>query len=221
MRNTTLGSPALFTLIPFLFVAGFSLAIWAAVKARRKTTANLHALAERLGLLFVPKQGWFKPSARATGVLRGKPVEVFTYTTSNGKSSTTWAAVSARPAHTGGLTFTLGGRNLLTKIGEWFGRRGLTSGDAAFDAVWFARSNQPEFFSAALLSELRVKLLAAHATGSKGSFTLKDGLVKYVEVGSFYDAKRCERIPTILDIVCDLADIAEVAPDSDGAAPRG
>lgn len=90
-----------------------------------------------------------------------------------------------------------------------------------FDAAWFMRSNRPEFFSAALMPELRAKLMAAHAAGSRGNFTIKDDLVKYAEVGSFSDAKRCARFPALTDIVCDLADIAEIAPDGDGAAPRG
>ncbi|MEI6862180.1 MAG: hypothetical protein WCL04_08005 [Verrucomicrobiota bacterium] len=82
------------------------------------------------------------------------------------------------------------------------------------------QSNRPEFFSAALLPELRAKLMATHAAGSKGSFTLKEDLGKYAEIGSFSDAKRCVRFPALTDIVCDLADIAEVAPDGDGAARR-
>ena len=205
-----------------IFVAAFfGGLLWLIVKDSRKATANLRALAEQLGLEFAASKGLFKTGAKAMGTLRGKPVEVFTFTTGAGNSRATWAAVSARPTSTGGLTFTLSGRNLLTKMGEWFGRHGLVSGDPDFDATWFVQSNGTEFLTTALLPELRVKLMAAHAAGSHGSFTLADDLVKYAEIGRFSDAARCARIPALMDIVCDLADIAEVAPDSDGSVPRG
>ncbi len=196
----------------------FFLAQWECRKAEK----NLAALAERLDFAFVSGgQRLIRATfSRATGELRGKLVEVFNYVTYNGKNSERWSAVSARLPHARGLTFTLGVRSFLTKIGEMFGQLALTTRDAGFDAEWVARSNRPEFFSAALLPELRAKLMAAHAAGSHGRFTLADGLVTYAESGSFADAKRCERFPALVDIVCDLADIAEVAPDGDGAAPR-
>ncbi|MEI6862181.1 MAG: hypothetical protein WCL04_08010 [Verrucomicrobiota bacterium] len=99
MRNTT---PVSITdLLPsiawfIIFVAAFFGGLrWLIVKDSRKANANLRALAERLGLEFRPSQGLFKGSARVAGTLRGKPVELFIFTTGVGKSRTIWTAVSA------------------------------------------------------------------------------------------------------------------------------
>ena len=201
-------------LLPFfpliLVLAVIPLSIWTAKVARRQTAENLQRLAAQLGLDFQPAAGW-TGTPRVTGVLRGKPLEVYSFTTGSGKSRRRWAALSIRPAGAGGLTFTLRRQGLGTKISEFFGTREIRVGDPAFDAAWFVQANQPEFFGAALIPELRAKLMAVQRGEAGGKFELKDGLVKYVEPGTLADAKRTLRFATIADVAGDLADIAEVA----------
>lgn len=209
MPNHTGGVIVLFPfLLFFVIAAGFG--IWQARSDRRKSTQHLGELAKRLGLGLQPASGARQPS-RVQGTMRGKAIEIYTYTTSSGESEVTWAAVSVRPAASGGLTFTLKRRGLGARLAELFGRHRIKSGHPAFDLNWSATSNQPEFFGAALLPELCAKLEAARVAGARGTFGLRAGVVRYAETGNFADAKRTARFDALTDILCDLADIAEVA----------
>jgi hypothetical protein len=105
-----------------------------------------------------------------------------------------------------------------SKLAELLGAHEITVGDPRFDAAWFVRTNQPEFFAAALIPELRDKLMAAQAMGARGKFELKDGVVKYAEQGTFADARLAGRLATLADVVGDLADVAEVAGTNPGPA---
>jgi len=52
--------------------------------------------------------------------------------------------------------------------------------------------------------------------GSKGTIELEHAAVKYAESGYFTSAKRTGRFLALADVVCDLADIAEVAAEGSG-----
>lgn len=177
---------------------------------QRRARENLRQLAARLGLVFQPGKGWFGPP-RAEGQWRGKPLEIVTYATGSGKSRQVWSAIKVRPAATGGLTFLLQPQGLGTKVLEMFGAREITVGDREFDGAWFVQSNQPDFLRAALIPEVRAKFSAARQAGAKGRFRLEKGVVSYVEPGTFFDRKRGPRYAVLVDVVGDLADIAEVA----------
>ncbi|HTB80103.1 MAG TPA: hypothetical protein VK717_04370 [Opitutaceae bacterium] len=203
-------------LIPLLtvpLVIGF--VIWAAVAQKRRTTANLQKLAAQLGLEYVTAVGWMG-RARVNGTLLGRKIDFFSYVTGSGKSSTTWAAVTAQAATAGPLTFTLQKQGFGTKIAELFGAHEITVGDGEFDAAWFVQTNQPEFLRAALIPELRAKLMAVRRAGATGKFELKGSEIKYAEVGTFAEVKRIERFATLADVMCDLASVAEVAAEGQG-----
>lgn len=206
-----------FGLFALVMVTVVGLAIWAGRVQKQRATANLQKLATRLGLEFVPAAGWTgRPSV--TGTLREKKANFFSYVTSNGKSSTAWAALTIQVAAAGGLTFSIEKRGFATKIEKLFGAHEAVVDDAEFAKAWFVQSNQPDFMSAALIPELRAKLMAARQAGAYGNFGLKGGEVKYAEVGGFANAKLCERFTTLADVMCDLADIAEVAAEQKGNA---
>ncbi|HEV8072925.1 MAG TPA: hypothetical protein VGP21_02245 [Opitutaceae bacterium] len=199
-----------FGIFALVILAVVGLAIWAGRVQKQRTTANLQKLAAQLSLEFVPAAGWTgRPSV--TGTLRGKKTDFFSYVTSTGKSSTAWAAVTVQVAAAGGLTFSLEKRGFVTKIEKLFGAHEAVVDDAAFAKAWFVQTNQPDFMSAALIPELRAKLMAARQAGANGNFGLKSGQVKYAEVGGFADAKLSERLAALADVMCDLADVAEVA----------
>jgi hypothetical protein len=205
----------LFPLLIFPLIAG--LVIWATAIQKRRSTANLQKLAAQLGLEFAPAAGWTgRPNV--TGTLRGKMTVFFTYTTSNGKSSTTWAAMTVQAATAGVLTFSLEKRGFVTNIEKLFGAHEAVVDDAEFAKAWFVQTNQPDFMRAALIPELREKLMAVRRAGANGKFELKVGQVKYAEVGSFSDVKRCARFATLADVMSDLADVAEVAADGQDKA---
>ena len=215
-------------LLPFfpllVFAVFLPMLILGALAARRRTEENLQKLAAQLGLAFQPEVGWSQ-APRVAGELRGKPVAVFLYSTGSGRSRVSWAAITVQLTRPSGLSFTLEKQGLGAKLAELFGAREITLGDARFDAAWFVQTNQPEFLSAALIPELREKLMAVQGAGARGKFELKDGLVKYAEQGSLADAKLAERfvaladlVGDLADLVGDLADLAEVAGTSQGQA---
>lgn len=199
------------TLIPLLFFGGFLIflvvILRVAASTSRKALENMHRLADRLKLQVTankPVLG-FHQSPEATGIIRGKAVRIYNYTTGTSKSKNIWAAVAVTPAAHGDLTFQLSHQSFGTKVMELFGAREIKVGNPAFDREWFIRTNAPDFLTAALLPEVQQKIQA-----HKGTWKLEDGIVLYAEKGSFTDARRCERFPTVVDTACDLADIAEV-----------
>jgi hypothetical protein len=145
------------------------------------------------------------------GVLGGKPVELFSYAVNTGKTSIPYVAISIQLSPTTGLTFKLQKQGFGSKVMEFFGVHEITVGDPEFDAAWFVQTNQPDFFRAALLPELREKLMAAQRAGARGTFELKGGLLKYAEQGTFASAPQTARFVGLADLMRDLADVAEVA----------
>ena len=209
---------ALGVLIPVAIVLlVIALVIWAAVIQQRRTDANLQKLAAQLGLEFRPARNWLGRSSIA-GTFRGKNVRIFNYVTGSGKSQTKWSAVTAALAMPSPLTFKLKKQGFSTKIAELFGAHEITVGDAEFDKVWFIQTNQPEFMRAALIPELRAKLMAVLRAGLSGAFELQGGAVKYAEVGTFFGARRASRFAALAEVACDLADVAEVAAEGRSTA---
>lgn len=211
--------PAMDNLGPVLIVLTLAggipvLIAWASARASATAWRNGQALAERLGLTLEPAQpkfGRFYPSPKATGTIRGKRVAFFSFATGSGKSRVTWAAIAITPAAAGGLTFAIDRQGILTRLGELFGAKEIQVGDPAFDAAWFVQTNQPDFFRAAFLPELRAKLTALHDLGQlRGGLVLKDGVVMYKEQGAFHNQAQCARLAGVVELACDLADVAEV-----------
>jgi hypothetical protein len=206
-------------LIPFgLGLIFFVVVVSVGIKAGKRARVRVGRLAEELGLALEPPQitlGIFQGPPRASGVRRGKRIEIYNYSTGSGKSRTTWSAISAQPRADGGLTFKITSQGFGSKIATLFGAREIQVGDAEFDAAWFIETNRPEFLTAALLPEFRAKLQST-ARGRRGVFKLEHGKVVYAEVGGFFDEARCQRFAAIADIVCDFADMAEVHASSGG-----
>jgi hypothetical protein len=197
-------------LFPLIIIGLIPLIVWGTMVARKRTVANFQKLAAQLGLGFDPPKSW-TVLPRIDGELRGKAVAIFTYVTGSGKSQQTWAALTVRPTNPGTFTFVLQKQGFDTKVLEFFGTHEIAVGDAAFDAAWFIRTNRPEFFGAALIPELREKLMAAQREYPRGKFELKDGVVKYYEPGNFSTAIQAARFAAAADVVGDLADVADVA----------
>jgi hypothetical protein len=181
---------------------------------RRIGAVSLQELARQLGLEFLPADHW--RSAMLTGTRRGKAMEVSEHHTSLDRYVMTSSVMAVRPAPGGEmmfqLQFRLHQRSFLSGLGEKLGCKRLMTGDAVFDAVWIAWSNQPDYFRAALGPELRAKLMAARALGVLGTFEMLGGVMRYAEVGSLANTARCTRFAALADLVCDLAEVAENTP---------
>ena len=202
--------------VPILFAVAFlgfvSLAVILGRRQQRVVRELLGALAGRLGLELKrqPAKLGFEPTPTVEGAHRGRNVRFFSYTTGSGKSRTLWCAVSVTAANTGGYTLDLGPENFLSRIGTALGMQDLPIGDPAFDQAFIIRSSDPAYAAAALLPEIRARLLAARHPAANGHLSVKDGEVRYAETGSFDSEARVNRMAAMLEVACDLAEVAEV-----------
>lgn len=201
--------PGLLFVFGFLVLGGFLFGYIR--KSSRQTHARLQAFAQRTGLRAVERTAlgftWFESFE---GEQAGRAVRYWAYSTGSGKSRTQWVAVGVRPAADGGLTFDLGRQGLDTKLMELFGAREIKVGDPAFDAAWFVRTNQPEFFAAALVPQIRERLMTGAPRRLGSRYKLEAGLVQYVEQGTFSGRDEMERLEQQLALLHEFADIAEV-----------
>jgi len=197
-------------ILPGVLLAFAGVAIYQAKQAGK----NFVAMADKLGLTLETTGRFFKKH-RLTGQLRGKPVEVFSYTTGAGKSRRTWAAMAVAVGKTGGLTFSLERKvAFIDFFARLFRKIDVKTGDEVFDQQWLLKTNQPELMRAILLPELRQKLMRYAGDGiSSPGFKLETYRVQYSEQGSFSTMKVCRRIEECTGLLCDLADAVEVGAE--------
>lgn len=200
-------------LVPAIFLGVFGLILWGSITQSRKTRENLGKLAATLGLeCREPERRSIFSSLQTAieGTFRGRSVRIYAYTTGSGKSRTAWCALSVLAIVPPGFSLKISGENLITKAGRIFGVDDVQTGDAAFDARFYVRTKQSGYVRAALIPEVRMRLSEAwEKLGARGSLTAEAGEVKYAEVGTFSNPKLCARFPLLLEIACDLAEIAE------------
>jgi hypothetical protein len=201
----------IFLLILAGFFGLFAVGMVFAAKAHKKMITRMGAFAERMGFVLLP--GARKMDVpRITGVMRGKQVEFFNYVTGSGKSRTHWVAVAVTPAVRVALTFRITKQGFISKLQSLFGAKEITVGDKAFDDRWFIETNKPDFFRAALLPEVRMKIDAAAAAARKHvniEFKLEEGRVRYAEIGTFSE-ETLARYEAMLPLLWELADLAEL-----------
>lgn len=202
-------------LVVALIATVFVLSFHFARKQREAAHRQVRDLATSLGLTLEPARPRFGmlPPPRASGTIDGRRARLYTFTTGSGKSRREWCAIGIKPREVGGLTFSFSRQGLDTKLAELFGAREITVGDPAFDQTWFIRTNQPEFFRAALLPELRARLTAAlgDSRPPRGStLKLESDEIVYAEQGTFNDEDRCARFQRLAGVLSDFAAVAEV-----------
>ena len=153
--------------LPFVLLGFFLLVIggvaWLVAAMSKRAADNVQRLAAALGLDFAvkpPTLGLFYSEPTAAGEIRGRRVAIFPFITGTGESRVQWCAVSA--ATTSSLTFHLQRQGFGSKLMELFGAREIQVGDPEFDAAWFIQTNRPAQLTAALLPELRARMMALH-----------------------------------------------------------
>jgi hypothetical protein len=203
-------------LVPFVFVAFFvglmAIAITVSLRQQRKTREQLAALAGRLGLELRrrPATLGFEPPPTVEGRYHNRTVRFFNYTTGSGKSRTRWSAVSAAVNGAAGFTLDLYPENFFVRIATALGMQDIRVGDPAFDPAFIVKSNDPAYAAAALMPEIRTRLLDERRRGAHGHLAIKDGEVRYAEIGGFDQEARVNRLAGMLEAACDLAEVAEV-----------
>lgn len=189
-----------------------ALVAWAAIVSQREMIARLAALARRQGLTLHGAEG--SGETYVEGVRHGRRVRIWTFTTGAGKSRQTWLAAGVEPRALGEFTFDLRPQGLLSKFSTMFGAKEAVTGDRSFDERWFLQTNAPEALAPALIGEIRGKLDAAYDAGARGHFRTEKGLVCYAELGSFHSEKPLLRLESLLPLLNDLADVAEVCAET-------
>jgi hypothetical protein len=200
-------------LIGVLFMVGLVVGavVWA-VRREIKAARNLTALASRLGLRFRPSKENEKGVGNTVeGDFQGRPARFWTYATGSGKSRTEWVAVSMRLSGDPRLTVQLKPQSFGTKLAEIFGAKEIEVGETRFDGEWFIRTNAPATCRAALLPELRERLMTARQTGARGVFSLEKGVAGYTEMGSFAREATVARLESLLPLLRDFAEAAETS----------
>ena len=198
-------------LILVVFVGVAVLLIWAARQEHQRLRQNLGSLAARLGLEHkTAAAAWWSDEHVVEGRRDGRLVRFWSYTTGSGKSRRHWIAVGVAPRRVGRFRFRFEKQGLATRLAEWFGAQEVTVGDPAFDAAWFVRTNAPEVLRAALVPAIRERLMAARAAGAEDDFKLEEGIVFYARQGRFGDAAAVRQLESLLPVLQDLADLAEV-----------
>ncbi len=183
----------------------------------RKVTRNLTGLAARTGLRFrSSKENETGVGSSVEGEFLGRPARFWTYATGAGKSRTEWVAVSVRLAGGSRLTMQLKPQGFGTKVAELFGAKEIEVGDPRFDGEWFIRTKSPATCRAALLPEIRERLMTFRQAGARGMFTVEAGAARYHEAGSYSSDRTTARLETILPL---LRDLAEAAEGSEAALP--
>lgn len=206
------GGMPLVPVLAFLAIGGFVTFFFVLVKRHAQAVRDkMHALAQNMGLRVVERTvAGFTSVEALEGELNGRLVRFWTYSTGSGKSRVTWVAVGVRPRQNGGLEFELSRQGFGSKIAEWFGSKEVKVGDPQFDAAWFIQTNQPDFFAAALVPDIRAKFVNDPKVGRVGTYQLKEGMVRYVQRGQFGNEKIVRQLEVELPVLQDLADVAEV-----------
>jgi hypothetical protein len=213
----------LFTLIAISLVP---IIWWVGFKRLQKDGDNIRQLAKKLGFTEEDqpaKSDLFSPP-EVTGALCGRSVRLFEVKSTGSRGGgTIYSGFSVYPRINDTLTFSISHQGLGTEMLDLVRARKIATGDPEFDRMWSIQTNQPDLFLAALAPELREKLKDVSHAGTRaqlklfdvyGTFKLENGGVHYSEMGDFSSRARCVRFEKIADVVCDLAEVAEVIAQS-------
>lgn len=204
------------SLVPLFFIGLFAtvvaLILYAGARQQQRTRENLGRLADELRLEVVEsgKRTVFgQPAPTLAGMVRGRRVRIYSYSTGSGKNRTQWCAIAAVVKNTSGITLRISKENVFTRVGRTFGLDDVATGDAGFDRQFYLKSNKPGFVRIAFFPEIRERFANAWNAHARGSISADGNEVKYAETGSFSKAAVCGRFPGMVELVCDVCDLVE------------
>lgn len=196
--------------ITALAVAGFllfdavivAIVIYLAYRSRQAMITAWEQLGYRAGLT-LDKGGLWKP-AKLSGEYHRRPLTLTTYTTSSGKSSTTWTLVAVGVRNPMNEFLRLNKQGTLHALGEALGIKDITIGVADFDNFFTIKSQPPEFAFNLFAGDdmLRHDLMKI----DPHTIQLKGSELRYVVVGVVRDTDRLETIFTAMSNLADQID---------------
>jgi hypothetical protein len=206
-----------------LLVAAASIVWWLVGKRDNKFSARFNELAKDLGLE-VQQQTidsiGLLTEPKAIGVLQGRQVMLDTMSTQAPFIGGILRHLLPPKGHIAlnvaldavNVSFEIQRRGPIEWLWNFISDPILDTGDPNFDRVWVIRTKQAAVLRAALTAELKAKLFAFAQAGACGRFGAipTHVFMRYHEEGSLSDTARCERIKASLDLLTDLAVIAEL-----------
>ena len=102
------------------------------------------------------------------------------------------------------------GSALYEKVAGMFGYKDIVVGDPVFDSVFAVGGSDEEFIKAALIPEIRARLIAFWPKAGGGRIKVEDGEAVYEEMGNFSRERCREHLEKAFPVLADMAAIAEV-----------
>jgi hypothetical protein len=185
-----------------------------AKKSALERNVALREMAGRLGLDYHedPAPGMFAPTPVVAGTINGRRARVHEFTRGSGKNRTRWVAASVQILGTSMLKFTMRsqGPAIFERIAGAFGYKDVVVGDPAFDAMFAINGSDETYLQAALIPEVRARLVAFWPKARGGRITVGDGEAVYEEQGSFTNASSRENLEKSFPVLGDMVALAEV-----------
>jgi len=207
--------------IVFVLIAGGALVglvvfvIRAAKKAAIDRNVALREMAARLGLEYREEQssGLFAPKPTVAGMIGGRRARLHEFTRGSGKSRTSWVAASVEILGPSALKLTMRsqGPAIFERIAGAFGYKDIVIGDPSFDSMFAVNGSDEVFLKAALIPEVRSRLVAFWPKASGGRITVGEGgEAVYEQQGSLTNARCRENLERAFPVLGDMAALAEV-----------
>lgn len=205
--------------VPIVMFATFAgatvLIVFLGRSAGFKRNASLRDMAARLGLEYSETPHVFKfmpPTPVVHGTVGGRRARIYQFSRGSGKSRTHWVAASVQcqgssPLH---LSLRTQGSAIFEKLAGAFGYKDIVIGDRPFDSVFAIHGNDEAFIKAALIPEIRHKLIAFWPRARSGRIRVENGEAVYEEQGSLSGVRPRANVEKALGVLPDLAALAEV-----------
>jgi len=209
--------PEVWIVSGFITIVAVSLilALWFGRKAGFEGNARLREMAARLGIDYSetpPLLKFLPPKATVQGRIGGRRVRVHSFSRGSGKSRTQWVAARMECINPGLLKLSLRsqGPALLEKLAGAFGYKDIIIGDGSFDSTFAIHGSDEAFVRAALIPEIRQRLVAFWPKARGGKISIDDGEAVYEEMGSLLSKRPMEHLEKAFPVLADMAALAEV-----------
>lgn len=207
--------------ILFVLIVGAALAVLvvyalrALKKAAIERNAALREMAARLGLGYheEPGPGRLAPKPVVAGTIQGRRARLHEFVRGAGKSRTSWVAASVEILGPSALKFTIRtqGPAIFERIAGAFGYKDIVVGDPAFDSLLAIDGSDEVFLKAALIPEVRSRVVAFWPKAHGSRITVGEGGESvYEQQGSLTNARCRENLEKAFPVLGDMAALAEV-----------
>ncbi len=191
-------------LIPLLFFVGLiALSFAIAYFSQQRISRAWGELAERAGLTCEARG--FLQSPRVSGVYRGRPLVLDTYTTGSGRNRTTYTRITLDVRNPANGSFALYNETVFSKIGKVLGMQDIQTGDEELDKHYIIKG-QPPSFTLSVLNSIGVRQKLQQIRSINVQLSGDD--LRFVQIGVLTNV---EQLQSVIDFLGDVAEIVDRA----------